>query len=137
MDGKLSLNALDSGVTGHDLEDWPDEEVAQFYDDVSGEMLPAKLVKAARREEVDFLKRFPMYEKVPEATAKGKRRISTMWCYVNKGDKANLLVRARLVGREFKWQDPFMQGTFAATPPLEALRYLLSWSMNPDCDSGS
>ena len=92
-------------------------------------MLPAKLVKAARREEVYFLKRFPVYEKVPEAMARGKRRISTRWCYVNKGDKANMLVRAKLVDREFKWQDPFMQGTFAATPSLEALRYLLSFNL--------
>eukprot|EP00973_Karenia_brevis_P002512 343625-Karenia_brevis.AAC.1 len=64
---------------------------------------------AARKEEVEFLKKFPVYEKVPEAMSKGKHKISTRWCYVNKGDDQNTAVRARLVGREFKWQDPFMQ----------------------------
>ena len=34
-------------MTGHDQEDWPDEEVAKFYDDVSGEMLPAELVRGS------------------------------------------------------------------------------------------
>eukprot|EP00973_Karenia_brevis_P010800 1461554-Karenia_brevis.AAC.1 len=84
---------------------------------------------AACKEEVELLKKFPVDEKVPEAMSKGKHKISTRWCYVNKGDNLHVLVRARLVGREFRWQDPFMQGTFAATPPLEALRYLLSWAM--------
>eukprot|EP00973_Karenia_brevis_P062212 8653645-Karenia_brevis.AAC.1 len=96
---------------------------------MSGELLPRSLVRAARKQEVEFPKKFPVYEKVPEAMSKGKQTISTRSCYVKKGDDLNLAVRARLCGREFKWQDPFMQGTFAATPPSEALRYLLSWAM--------
>ena len=46
---------------------------------------------------------------------------------MNKGDSERMEVRSRLVAKEFKWRDPFMEGTFAATPPLEALRYVLSW----------
>ena len=31
------------------------------------------------------------------------------------------------MGHEYKWQDPFMQGTFAATPPLESLKYMFHY----------
>ena len=126
-EGILSLNALEPGATGHDVESIPEEDVEKFYDDSSGEMLPAVAVRKARREEIDFLNRFPVYRKVPAANAKGKQMVSTRWCDVNKGDSEKLEVRSRLVGREFKWQNPFMQGTFAATPPLEGLRYLFHW----------
>ena len=38
-----------------------------------------------------------------------------------------MVIRSRLVGREFRWKDPVMQGTFAATPPLESLKYVFHW----------
>ena len=41
----------------------------------------------------------------------------------NKGDEDNPNHRARYVGREFN--NSKMDGLFAATPPLEALRYLV------------
>ena len=72
---------------------------------------------------------FGVYEVVPRAASRGKKFISVRWSDVNKGDLRNLSVRSRLCGREFKWLDPFMNGTFAATPPLEALRYALSFAM--------
>ena len=37
-----------------------------------------------------------MYEKVPEADAKGKERVSVRWCDVNKGDSSNM-ARTRLL----------------------------------------
>ena len=49
------------------------------------------------------------------------------WRDVNMGDDQTPQVRSRLVGREYKWQDPFMQGTFAATPPLESLKYMFHY----------
>ena len=58
---------------------------------------------------------------------KARRRVSVRWCDVNKGDRDNMVIRSRLVGREFRWKDPFMQGTFAATPPLESLKYVFHW----------
>ena len=123
----LSVNSLEPGYTGHEELDIPDECVEAFYDDVSGKMLPAKLVKKARQEESEFLRSFPVYVKVPEKEAKGKTRVSVRWCDVNKGDLEAMEIRSRLVGREFKWKDPFMQGTFASTPPLESLRYIFHW----------
>ena len=53
--------------------------------------------------------------------------VSVRWCDVNKGDDDSMEIRPRLVGREYKWQDPFMQGTFAATPPLASLKHLSSF----------
>ena len=50
--------------------------------------------------------------------------VSTKWLDVNKGDEASPNYRARLVGREIirEKRDDF----FAATPPLESLKALLS-----------
>ncbi len=67
------------------------------------------------------------WERVSEAEARrpGLRRpIATRWVDVNKGDAASPDVRARLVAKDFaaKRDDAF----FAATPPLEALRLLIS-----------
>ena len=45
---------------------------------------------------------------------------------MNKGDEENPIYRSRFVGKEFN--DRELEGLFAATPPLEALRLLLSWA---------
>ena len=34
-------------------------------------------------------------------------------------------IRARFVGREFKWMSPEMENTFATTPPLKSLKYIV------------
>ena len=68
-----------------------------------------------------------LYEKVPiqqcyEKTSKAP--ISTRWIDINKGDQDNSNYRSRLVAREintYKSDD-----LFAATPPLEALKLILS-----------
>ena len=50
--------------------------------------------------------------------------IDTRWIYVNKGDEENPNYRTRLVGREFNtYKDDTL---YAATPPLEALRAIVS-----------
>ena len=109
-------------ATGHLDEGPTDEDVAVFYDDISGALLPTAEVRRARQEELEFLRSFPVYQKVPEEQARGKHKISVRWCDVDKGDAGARNVRSRLVGREYRWQNPFMEGTFAATPPLESLR---------------
>ena len=50
--------------------------------------------------------------------------INTKWLDVNKGDAENLNIRARLVGCEFATEK--RDDLFAATPPLESLRMILS-----------
>ena len=113
--------------TIHDDEPIDEENIVNFFDDVTGKILLGHLVRAARQEEIEFLNTFLVYKKVSKAHAKGKECVSVRWCDVNKGDSNNMAVRLRLLGRESRWKDPFMQGTFAATPPLESLRYALHW----------
>ena len=48
------------------------------------------LVPTARQKQIKFLNKFPVYKKVPEANAKGKKRVSVRWCGVNKGDCSNM-----------------------------------------------
>lgn len=50
--------------------------------------------------------------------------IKTRWIYINKGDDQTPVYRIRLVGKEVN--DGQMDGLFAATPPLEALRFLVN-----------
>ena len=57
------------------------------------------------------------------AQAKGWKIVKTRWIDINKGDDENPVYRSRLVGKEFN--DGNMDGIFAGTPPLEALRYIV------------
>ena len=58
-----------------------------------------------------------------EAQAKGWKIIKTRWIDINKGDDENPVCRSRLVGKEFNTGE--MDGIFAGTPPLEAMRCLI------------
>ena len=67
-----------------------------------------------------------VYECVPRthlATTGGKI-IGTMWIDTNKGDADNPNVRFRLVGKEIRTGSD--DALFARTPPLEALRLIIS-----------
>ena len=75
VDGKKEVNSVGPHFTGHDDEAVDEEDIAKFYDDVIGKMLPGHLVRAARQEEIKFLNTFPVYKKVPEVNAKGKERV--------------------------------------------------------------
>ena len=50
--------------------------------------------------------------------------VKTRWIDVNKGDDQNPLIRSRFVAKEFN--DSVQEGLFAGTPPLEAIRALVS-----------
>ena len=58
------------------------------------------------------------------ALALGYKIVGTRWLDINKGDDDKPDYRSRLVGKEYN--DGFEEGLFASTPPLEALRWLLS-----------
>ena len=88
-------------------------------DDVTGSLLDPKRVKAARREEIDYVKKLGVYKKVPKSRCQnvtGKRPIQVRWIDVNKGDDENPVYRCRLVAKEFK-TDVNLEW-YAATPPL-------------------
>ena len=76
-DGAVSINALEPGLTGHDTQEWDEDGLEQFFDELTGERLNPKDVREAKVKEIEFLRTFPVYEKVPEAMAEGKEFIST------------------------------------------------------------
>lgn len=100
------------------------------WDDVTGAPLDPEKVVAARKLEIQYATRKPVWRKIARAEArkKGWKVIKSRWIDINTGDDSNPIYRSRLVGKEFN--DKELDGLFAATPPLEALRLLLSWTAN-------
>ena len=109
------------------VEEENDQELEEAWDYVSGAQLDPKVVRGARQEEVEYIHKMNLYSKVPikecyNKTNKGP--ISVRWIDINKGDADRPNYRSRLVAREINThkRDDF----FVATPPLEALKLLLS-----------
>ena len=89
-----------------------------------------KLVKRARMEEMKEVNKHNVYVKVPigECWANtGKERIGTRWVDVNKGDDVNPEYRPRPGAQEIKRDN--REDLFAATPPLEAKKMLMSMAV--------
>ena len=108
------------------MEEDHEQELMEAWDDVSGQALDPKKVTEARREEVAYIHDSKLYTKVPRAKAKklGAKVISVRWIDINKGDNDNENYRSRLVAREIKKDG--RPDLFAPTPPLEALKVILS-----------
>ena len=103
------------------------KEMEQAWDDVSGASLDPSAVRKARAEEIEYVRKMQLYTKVPieECYRKtGKAPISVRWIDINKGDAANPNYRSRLVARELNTHK--RDDLFAGTPPLEALKSILS-----------
>ena len=94
----------------------------EFVDDVTGEPLVKEEAVKARRLEMEFFKKKGVYSKIKRQA--WMKVITTRWLDINKGDAMNMDYRARLVGREIKRDR--REDLFAATPPLESLRMILS-----------
>ena len=97
------------------------------WDDVSGAGLDPQPVRLARREEIEYVRKMNLYTKVSlqECYAKiGKAPITVRWIDINKGDNINPNYRSRLVAREINTHK--RDDLFAGTPPLEALKSILS-----------
>ena len=96
-----------------------------FTDDVKGGLLDKQQCIDARRLEMDYFRRMGVYRKIKRSEVPaGARIITTKWVDTNKGTEDEPNYRSRLVGREIKTDD--RPDLFAATPPLESLRYVLS-----------
>ena len=67
--------------------DNPPAELGVYYDNISGSMLDPVRVKAARREEVDFVHKFGVYRKIPRASAVGGQSVTVGWIDVDKGNQ--------------------------------------------------
>ena len=112
---------------------------AQIYDTTSGVQLDPVLVAQARREEMQFLLEKMQtwdYDTVENCVRHtGAQPIPMVWVDVNKGDEMRSKVRSRLCVAETRGRtsldlaDPSQ--TFSATPPIEALRLLVSMTMSP------
>ena len=104
------------------------------WDDVSAAPLNPEKVVEARRLEMEYVNKKPVWHKISRKKAKamGWKIVKSRWIDINKGDDANPNYRSRLVGKEFN--DGEVDGLFAATPPLEALRLILSRAAT--CDAG-
>ena len=129
---------------GHGLDAMPDDqdgenilgkELMSIYvqngiesanDDVSGADLNPTMVHEARATEMGFFKGMGVYDRVPrsEQWETGGKIIGTKWIDTNKGDFDNPKIRSRLVGKEFRTGPD--DALYASTPPLEALRLLMS-----------
>ena len=86
------------------------------------------LVHAACREELQSFKDIGVYEYVRREVAAGDSRgriVGVRWVRINKGTRLKQLIRCRLVAQEFARMD-VRDDLFAGTPPLAALRLLLS-----------
>jgi hypothetical protein len=108
--------------------DWSAEEGWSHIDDVSGKPLNSERVTLARSDELAYIRKMGVYRKVPLAdcfAATGRWPIKVKWIDINKGDEQQELYRSRLVAQELRsheWRDD----VFAATPPLESLKYMFS-----------
>ena len=96
------------------------------WDDVNDKALDAGMVKQARQDEMNYINLKNVWSKVSkqQALKLGYKIVDTRWIDTDKGDRTNPVYRSRLVGKEFNTGQE--DGLFASTPPLEALRWLVS-----------
>ena len=102
-------------------------------DDRSGRPIDVELVKETRADEVTFMESLPVWEvsSLEECRARtGKDPISAKWVDTDKGRDGEVLIRSRIVARDFKSKHAANDvDVFAAMPPLEAKRLLLRMAM--------
>lgn len=98
-----------------------------FRDDLTGQTLRPVMVHNARAVELDCFEDKDVWESVPVQERKnraGRKPISVRWVDVNKGGDEHPNYRSRLVARDIRFKGD--SATFAPTPPLEALNFVLS-----------
>jgi hypothetical protein len=107
-----------------------------FRDEYTGLVLPTDLVEKARKDEIGFMNKLGVWraerrDRAMVGMAPGSKPIGVRWIDSDKGDASQRNVRCRLVVQETKRVSELESGvaTFAATPPLEALRFLFSLAM--------
>ena len=89
--------------------------------------MDAKKVKKARQLEMEYYDKMHVFGKVPIAQCwerTGKALLKARWVDIDKGTR----YRSRWVAKQFKGSNS--EEWFAATPPIEALRALISHTMS-------
>ena len=108
----------------------PEEETVDFdvegWDDVTVKALDPKAVRQARLKEMKYVKEKQVWQPISrdEARRRGWKVVKTRWIDINKGNEDTPNYRTQLVAKEVN--DGAGEGLFASTPPLEALRFLIS-----------
>ena len=96
-------------------------------DDISGQPLDSRLVEKAKQEEVAYMEGIPVWRHLEEEDAPTDSiYVDTKWVLTDKGADGKVDVRARLVAREIKGHQRSEPELFTATPPLDALRCMIS-----------
>jgi hypothetical protein len=123
-------------VSGLDEAEWYDWD--SYRDTVTGAALQTSLVRAAQKEELDYMAKLNVwtrFEDMASARAEIARRgkqvdavIASKWVITNKADESAPDIRCRLVGTEVAYGKTANAEAafFAATPPLEATKALLA-----------
>ena len=99
----------------------------RVWDDVKGGWLIESTVRKARADEMEYVRKRGVYERRPYAEAKartGKSPIRLRWVDTNKGTESEPNYRSRIVAMEIK-RDSRLD-LFAPTPPLEAMKMIIS-----------
>ena len=104
----------------------------EAWDDVNNVFLEPDKVIAARGEEMSFFDKLGVYRRVPRAMIKqvGGKIVTVKWLDTNKSDRDAPNYRSRLVAREYN--DSKDDTLYASTPPLEALRMIVSHASTID-----
>eukprot|EP00972_Heterocapsa_arctica_P042812 6312914-Heterocapsa_arctica.AAC.1 len=101
-------------------------EGSEAWDDVKQVWLNPSKVREARREEMEFVSKMRVYDKVPRSESAGKP-IAVRWVDTNKGTEQEPNYRSRIVAKELKATHPGDPAElYAATPPLEAVKLIIS-----------
>lgn len=100
----------------------------EAWDDVSRVKLDAQKVTEARKEEMYWFRKKKVYHKITgeEAKRKGWNILQIRWVDINKGDEENPVYRSRLVAKEFRKAGQEETDWYAGTPPLQALKMIIS-----------
>ena len=127
-----STEEMISGPSPDDYVDWEQQisEEDLVYDDASGALLDADLVKKGKQEELEWMRKERVYERIPMKDVNGPL-LKLKWVIVNKGDADHPKIRCRLVAKEVKRAKPVEcqlggSETFSSTPPIESIYSLLS-----------
>ena len=99
----------------------------RYWDDTTGRELKKELVEAARAEELATVRSMKVWTKVAREEClriTGKPPIKLRWVDINKGDDEDPKYRSRIVAKEIR--KDVRPELFAATPPIEYIKYLIS-----------
>jgi hypothetical protein len=130
---KAEMNEEEVEMGPNLMEEWA-------WDDVKGKQLDESKVKEARLEEVTYMIRKGVWKEVEVDECwrtTGKDPVTIKWVDTDKGEGGEVKIRSRLVARDFRVKgEKDREDLFAATPPLELLRILISKAATVTKDGG-